>query len=199
MLSKLAKDMALSFYSSSGEIYDDGDVEVYAYGAELLISSVLQILTVLILGLIIQRRLETVVFLAGFIPLRVFAGGYHAKTHLRCFLGLLFVYAVFLTVLHIIPLEMIVELSLIFTVVSFFPIWIYAPLEDVNRPIGEIQGKKFRKSSLVVYFVQASIIVTLSILGLIPYIILSFACGQLAVTISLLVADIKNRVQKRAA
>lgn len=59
-------------------------LSVYAYGLELLLSGLLNTGIVLILSVFLGQGVLALFFLAGFIPMRIFAGGYHADTHLNC-------------------------------------------------------------------------------------------------------------------
>lgn len=60
---------------------------VYIYGFELIISTVSGMVAVfLIAALGFHRPLEGIIFLAATISLRIYSGGYHADTYLRCFI-----------------------------------------------------------------------------------------------------------------
>lgn len=59
-------------------------VDVYRYGFEITISSILNIILVLCCGIIIGDILASAVYLFVFIILRLFTGGYHATSYLRC-------------------------------------------------------------------------------------------------------------------
>lgn len=76
-------------------IISQKDTAVYCYGLEALYSSLLELLTILFLSLFVGNFLQTMLFFAALIPLRVYAGGYHAKTRLRCYLMSLAVYGFF--------------------------------------------------------------------------------------------------------
>lgn len=56
----------------------------YQYGIEITISSLLNILLILLIGLITQRIPESLVFLGCFVPLRKYTGGYHANSYFQC-------------------------------------------------------------------------------------------------------------------
>lgn len=61
------------------------DVEVYTYGFELIISTFLGLISIVLVSLI-QFDLKTgLLFIYIFVPLRLFTGGYHAKTYGKCF------------------------------------------------------------------------------------------------------------------
>jgi accessory gene regulator B len=198
--------LARAYYADSAVEYDEDDIEVYSYGLQMFIAPFLSVLFVLVLGFCIGKFFETAAFLAAFISLRPSAGGYHAKTHLRCFSGLLVVYGLHLAVLYLTPATPVYQLSLLLLVVSTFPVLKYAPVADANKPIGPIQRKQLRKRSIEVFLIQAAIIAGMGIFGLvssyvgirimegIPYILLSFALGQLTASGSLVAAVIRNAI-----
>jgi accessory gene regulator B len=78
-------DGFIGFWVREGFVREN-DQDIYSYGLELLISTVMNILALLALGLIFGRLAETAVVLAVMLPMQSFAGGYHANTHLKCFL-----------------------------------------------------------------------------------------------------------------
>ena len=59
--------------------------KIYVYGFELFCSTVLCILSILFLGVVFGTLPLTVVFILFFIPIRIVAGGYHAKSYTCCF------------------------------------------------------------------------------------------------------------------
>lgn len=63
------------------KIVSDDMADIYIYGFELLISFFFSTIGVLIIGIILGRFLQTLMFLATFILLRSFTGGYHANTY----------------------------------------------------------------------------------------------------------------------
>ena len=67
-------------------IVKEEDAEIYIYGINQILVSVLNVSSALIIGLIFDMFLESVIFMAAYIPLRSFAGGYHAKTPVRCYI-----------------------------------------------------------------------------------------------------------------
>ena len=171
MLNRFATNMAQTYYTNCDEPYDEGDIEVYAYGLEIFLSSVLEVFATLLLGLFMGKFFETIAFFAAFIPLRSLAGGYHAKTNLRCFAGLLVIYAIFLGILYFTPIEIMSYMALAFALISALPVLILAPLPDKNKPIGPIQRVTLRKQSVIVYCVQAVIIVGFALNGWLPHIV----------------------------
>lgn len=83
MLSLAAKkctDFLLSHDKIRGE-----QTAIYVYGFELLFSTVSCIGVLLLLAAVLNYFILAVTFLAYFVPIRITAGGYHAKSYERCF------------------------------------------------------------------------------------------------------------------
>lgn len=60
--------------------------EILIYGYQLLLSSMFTILTIIVSSFLFYNWYEAFTFLLFFIPIRLFAGGYHASTYHGCFL-----------------------------------------------------------------------------------------------------------------
>ena len=73
------------------KLYDHCSLEetrrpVYIYGFELFLSTVSSMISILIISAIFFHTYSGCLFLAVFITLRLFSGGYHAETYGRCFI-----------------------------------------------------------------------------------------------------------------
>ena len=60
--------------------------EICRFGFQQGLTILLNFLTIAAIGLAMREFLHAMMFLAAFIPLRRFAGGFHAKTPVRCYL-----------------------------------------------------------------------------------------------------------------
>lgn len=56
---------------------------IYMYGINQMLNILLNILTYLVIGLIFHMTLETIIFTCAYIPLRIYAGGFHAKNSVQ--------------------------------------------------------------------------------------------------------------------
>lgn len=65
---------------------DSDDIEVYVYGLLTFVYTIIPIGILITIGLILDKSLEMLVWLITFISVRKYAGGYHAKNPLSCFL-----------------------------------------------------------------------------------------------------------------
>ena len=112
MIAQLS-DRLSSFFVKQG-IVDAEDNDVYAYSFEILISTLISFLALLVISIWTGTVVFTLMYVVGFIPMRAIAGGFHAKTHFRCFLILMIAYSAFLLLLTQIPADFHVH-SIVFS------------------------------------------------------------------------------------
>ena len=93
MIPKLAKNVAHFFVVKN--VASKSKEAIYAYGMELLISDVLNTLIVLLIALTSHTLPAVIIFIAVFMILRRFVGGYHANNHLSCMFTLIMVMLAF--------------------------------------------------------------------------------------------------------
>lgn len=60
--------------------------ELYRFGLQQGILMIFNIATFMGIGIVLNMVWESIIFLLTFIPLRSNAGGYHAKTQVKCYL-----------------------------------------------------------------------------------------------------------------
>ena len=75
MIGKLSLKTAVFF--SDNNIISSEDIEAYAYGLEILISTVINFMAAIFIAVLTGEFLAFTVCLAAFITLRLHAGGYH--------------------------------------------------------------------------------------------------------------------------
>ena len=75
----------ISFYLYKKKLITKEEDPIYAYGAEVLLESLLLIVAILIFGNILGQLFNTFIFIFCFYSLRRYSGGYHADTYKKCF------------------------------------------------------------------------------------------------------------------
>ncbi len=146
IIAKLSRIIADFFIRH--KIVPEEQREVYEYGFELSISSLIGILIVLAIGFISGRFWESVVFYIVFCFTRLFTGGYHAPSHLLCkitFAGAL------LAVLVVDWLLTGIE-SYYWFVLHFYSLIIvcqFAPIDNPNKELTERQKVRCKVISIV--------------------------------------------------
>ena len=98
MLGRIADIIAVLFLKKN--IINEDELPVYQYGMQVLICNIAGMLTVLIVGILISRLVESIIFITIYATLRIYTGGYHARTPLVCNIVFLGTYLV-LSLIHI--------------------------------------------------------------------------------------------------
>lgn len=140
-------------------LFKDGQypIEVYVYGLELIISSLVGEMIVLFLGLMLDRLMETLIFILLIKYIRIYSGGFHAKTYIVC--NIVFISSYFFSVLvcyklRSVPSNIILGLMIITVVIAIGAMIKFAPIENKNKPIPvERRPILRRKAVAVVTFV----------------------------------------------
>ena len=171
----------------------DTDIDKCAYGLDIIISSAFEIISILVISVFLHNFLETVVFFGCFIPLRIYAGGYHAKTRLRCLFVSIIVYMIFTTIIYITPAKVYFKLCLLLSFISLVVVFVLAPIIHSNKNVNKIEKRYYRKKSLIVCFTETSMILILVLMLSKNRFVFSMALGQAAVTFSMIAVSIKNK------
>lgn len=175
-------------------IIQEEDIDTCRYGLDVFISSALEIASILLIAAFIGNFIEAVLLFTAFIPLRVYAGGYHADTKLKCYLISLGVYSIFTVIMNILPQGLYSVLSMSVAIFSLIMVLIAAPVVHKNKTVNDIERKYYRKFSIWICSIETTIILLLTaIFPKSPYIV-SLAIGQAAVTISMIAAIVKGKI-----
>lgn len=188
------KSRKLSDAMASQGIIKPEDSAVYAYGLELIASTVLSIAAVIIISVIFSRPLAGLLFLTAFIPLRSTAGGYHATTHLYCLITFSVSFTVLLLAsIWLIPYIRPVYLSAV-SLANLIMVLILSPVGTSKKPMSDKKRRVNRLRSIVIAILFVLITSSSFLLGgryfsLFVY----FTMGQLAAMISLPVGVLLKR------
>ena len=143
MFRNLAEDIA--FLLIKHKILDIEQRDIYIYGLEVILLNGGLVLTIsLLFGVMINFW----AYLIFFLPIRIFSGGYHAKTSERCFVLSTVMYGLSIALTKFIPLLYTLWEWRIAGIVSLFVILVMAPLINENNPLSKTQRKRNR---IIVY------------------------------------------------
>lgn len=187
---KQLSDYIATMLSSYGIIQKD-KISLCSYGLEIFISSSIEVICILILSLIVHNFAETLLFFTAFIPLRIYSGGFHAETRLKCFLVSLAVYAIFTLIILKTPYEIYYLINLSIAAISQIIVLTASPIIHHNKSVNEKEKIYYRKKSLTICTIETVIILTGTLLIPKSRLIASFTLGQAGVTVSMLAAVIK--------
>ena len=133
-------------YLISQEVIDKDEFDIYVYGYETALSGIIDFLMISIIGWFTHQLHSTLVFFVMFVSIRLYVGGYHAKTYFQCKIMFISIYllVIFLSNLYLPIVGIVIALvSYLITVICF------APIENINKPLDDSEKKKYRKIGIV--------------------------------------------------
>ena len=148
MINKLSSLISSKFVEHN--IISKSVKDVYRYGIEITISSIIGFVITCLIGLLFRMLMQTMLFYVIFILLRSMTCGYHAKTYLKC--NFIFsIITLFIVTFSKAAYEMQISfgiLTLLFLPSIAIFIWI-APVENVNKPIKAEKRVYWKSISIV--------------------------------------------------
>lgn len=166
----------------SNKIIEENKVVICKWGISHILDTVFNIITFLIIGILFKMPFETIVFTLGYIPLRIYAGGYHAKTPFRCWCLSNIILAISLVIVQNAEKYYITfgVLSLIAVVILI----ILMPVEDLHKPLDQNERKKYKKRGVSILAVEICISVALALLH---YSQISFVLNSIWILLSIII------------
>ena len=138
--------------------------EVYAYGIECTLSTVLILALLIVAGFILRKPVHMLVFIAAWLPLRMLVGGAHANTHWMCTLisvGLGSVSVWLSDYINMIPAIAIIAMS----ICSYAVFFLTVPVVHKNHPISMRRYRKTRIIARIYAAVECAVIIILALIG----------------------------------
>lgn len=130
--------------------------ELYEIAFSTLFFSVITWSTLLILGVIQNCIWGCIVFFVAYLPLRVFSGGFHLDTKIKCYC---FSFAVFIVFLTLYSYELYTSKIYLFCLIFAVPvIFSMAPQENKNKPLCKKEYVRNRRAVYFILTVEATIL-----------------------------------------
>lgn len=125
------------------QIVDEEDREIYVFGIREFFSLLCSFSLTLVIGVLMNLVLESIVFTCAYLPVRIYAGGYHAPTQGRCYvLSLAMVIIALLMIGHA---DIPGYVSMMVIVISSIFIYALSPSEHKNKPLLETERKVYKQ------------------------------------------------------
>jgi accessory gene regulator B len=194
MIEKMATGVT-SYYIRKN-IIDEQTKELYFYGFQLLISTIFNVILILIAAFCLGIVSESFFFIVSFVVTRSIGGGYHADTHKGCIILFCLVFVTF-SLLNIHLFYRFANIYMIaVSIAAFLVIWEIAPVEAPNRRLSVAKTERLRNGSLLISSIFTSVAVLASI---VPFSFLKsehmlfFFSGYLAAVLSMTTAAILRK------
>jgi len=126
--------------------------EVYTYGIEIILSSLLGCALVIVISALMGDILEGIIYIGVLSLIRVFAGGYHAETYLKCNIITVSSFCIALIVHEfcvehsiVNPVIVIASAAFVFTVLT-----VCSPVDNKNKPVEENDRHRLKIISITI-------------------------------------------------
>ena len=196
MITKLSNKI-LQFLIKNGVVSDtEDDREYYQYGIEITVSSVLNIVLIMLLGVVYHSVVESLIFLFTFITLRKFTGGFHADTYFKCNASFCLVYTLVIAAYRYVMFSHTVPVCLALLAFDLTVIMIFCPVENVNKPIPQERRPKLKILSAMLFVIYAAVGMFLITMKIKYGMLIIYTLTSVSVLIIL--ANVKEQIRNKA-
>ncbi len=146
MFHNLAVDIA--FLLIKNKIVDIEQRDIYVYGLEVILLNASLLLVFLIASLLSGTMINFLTYMIFFLPIRIFSGGFHAKSSDSCFILSTMMYGISIAITASFPLLYQNWKWTIAGIISVIIILALSPMINENNPLTKSQQKRNR---IIVY------------------------------------------------
>lgn len=171
------------------QIIESEERELYRYGIQQGLTIVLNLVTTLLIGLLCDMIWQSIVFTVAYIPLRSFAGGYHAKTPTRCYIFSIALMFAVLLAMKLVPFTVFI-CGIMLSVSGVIILWL-SPVEDRNKPLDAVERRVYRQRALLIWTFELAITVICLWLQIMPLAI-CLTATLTVMAVMLLLGQLKN-------
>lgn len=133
-------------------ILDFDNWDVYAYSIEVILMNFVLLLSILGISILGNCLILFAGYILFYIPIRIFAGGYHAKDSSRCYLLSAGLYIILVCIYELLPELYTNRYAIITGIIAVSGLAIIAPHNNKKHPLAEYQYNRNRK---IVYAILA--------------------------------------------
>lgn len=155
MYSKIASRVVNFMQQNNSELDDTDLKEISAYGIEISLSTVINYILILLIGICLHSFVSVLIFAIVFNTFRKYMGGYHCTTYFRCNITFC---AIFMLVLALSRfLGGVMNISIVIMILLFcgYGIWYWGPVENIYKPISTEQQKHCHTIAKIIYVINS--------------------------------------------
>lgn len=186
MIARMAS--TISRHLVTRQVVPEDYEEVYAFGFECVLSTAIQVVILLIIGIASGLILETAFFFGGFVMIKKYIGGWHAESHFACITAFSCCSLSLLPVVFLLPAHAGFALA----AAALALIWRLAPISHYNNPKSHEENLAARKVALRMAAAEALVIAILLLAAPTAGYGLCAAYGLFLASFSLLVPNRKE-------
>lgn len=149
----------------------------------------INILTILLVGRMFGMLWQSVVFMVTYIPLRTYAGGYHARTQWGCYISSVVLIVAVLLGIRFIPWTNFIIIAI--SIISGLIIYILSPVEDSNKPLDTTEVKAYGKKARMILGFEFGVLILLMFIG-VNNIVVCISVSLIMASFMVILGEIKN-------
>lgn len=155
----------IAFILIKNKILNIKNREVYVYSIEVILLNLVLLLSLLGISIVGNSLLLFIGFLLFFIPIRTFAGGYHAKHSETCFGISVGLYIVAMIIFNQFPNLCKNAFVIVLFMLAIVILLIWSPLKNPNHPLTDYQYKRNRRIVYGIIIIDLVLFVIFSIMN----------------------------------
>ena len=133
-------------------IIKKSDYEVYEYGIQNLLTVLWNIVTFFAIGAIFHMAFRTLEFVLFYSVLRIYAGGYHANTPIKCYGISNLIILLFIFLFHYLPINKI-GFSVV-ALICLIYIFCFSPVGTKNKPLDADERKHYKRKACIIIVIE---------------------------------------------
>lgn len=133
-------------------LVNDENREIYLFGSHQLLMLLINLISMIFISILFRQTAQCLLYMALFVPLRTFAGGYHACSSRKCYVYsmLCIIVAMFIIKLNLFNFSVCYGVAVVCGAIIFR----LAPVEDKNKPLDDVEIIHYRVRSQVVLVIE---------------------------------------------
>jgi len=150
MFEKTAKTITDKLLAEDIVLHEDK--EIYLFGVQQGLNLILNLATMIAIGLVFGAVWELVVYTVFYGALRRFAGGYHARTQMNCYVLSAILLATIAMLINFVEIQPIFLVWIaLFTCTNII---LLSPVADANKPLDKIEEKVYKRRAIIISIIQ---------------------------------------------
>lgn len=176
------------------DIISKDDKEAYVYAYTITLEKVLTLITIGIMGVVLSRLVNIIIFLCTFMFLRRRTGGFHLETFGQCFIGTNII-CIIIEVCDFIWLKYM-PVVMVFCMVSVIYILCVGTVNHPNLALDDSELRESKKRARIVVVLEVLLTIVLCIVGVDRTITGYMAMGINICALLLVMSKIQSRMNK---
>lgn len=184
----------LAEFLCAKDIISQDEKEIYIYGYEMIITTILGAVLVFGIALLTGRFAEALCFFVVFVITRQFCGGYHSQTRVMCSVTFMLCYVAVLFFNSVLEPVYSWFIHLLIFIPYFAAILGYAPIVNENKPLTDSEVVINHKKSIVVSI--AWLMISTVLLFIMPILSSAIDFTLLVIAVLMMIEVVKRREGK---